>query len=74
MKETLDDRLARIGDQAEAGERDQSDPPIPAHVTVSRSNRARSKVLQVQLNSEELEALEGIAAAKIRSLVNRVHT
>ena len=54
---TLDDLLA-----AEAAETDQNDRPIPEHVTVSRPNRARSKVLQVRLNPDEFEAIERIAA------------
>jgi hypothetical protein len=64
MKETLADRLARIGDEAEAAEADQTDRPIPPHVKVSRPNLARSKVLQVRLNPEEFDALEAIAARR----------
>ena len=41
MSESLDERLARIGAEAEAGEDDQTARPIPPHVTVSRPNRAR---------------------------------
>lgn len=55
------DELAAIGAEAEAGEVDQSDRPIPAHVTVTRGN-PRSKVLQVRLNADEYEAIERIAA------------
>lgn len=40
MDEALEQRLARIGDEAEAGEEDQTDRPIPAGVKVSRPNRA----------------------------------
>lgn len=61
MKETLKERLDRIGAEAEAAEADQIDRPLPPHVKVSRPNRARSKVLQVRLNPEELEAVERIA-------------
>lgn len=64
MSESLDDRLARIGAEAEAGEVDQTVRPLPAHVKVSRPNRARSKVLQVRLNPDEMEALEAIAARR----------
>nr|WP_235615413.1 CopG family transcriptional regulator [Mycobacterium avium] len=60
MSKSLEDRLAAIGDAAEAGEADQTDRPIPAHVKVTRGN-PRSKVLQVRLNPEELAALEAIA-------------
>ncbi|WP_235848262.1 hypothetical protein [Mycolicibacterium holsaticum] len=61
MKETLEDRLERIGAEAEAGEADQTERPLPPHVKVSRPNLARSKVLQVRLNPEEYEAIERIA-------------
>jgi predicted DNA binding CopG/RHH family protein len=64
MKETLTDRLDRIGAEAEAAEADQTDRPIPAHVKVGRPNRARSKVLQVRLNPDELDAVERIAAQR----------
>ena len=64
MKETLEERLARIGDEAEAAEADQTDRPIPPHVKVSRPNRARSKVLQVRLSDEEFAAVEAIAAER----------
>ncbi|MGO9926137.1 MAG: hypothetical protein ACLPLP_08355 [Mycobacterium sp.] len=66
-KKTLDeriaDRLARIGDEAEAGEEDQVTRPIPAHVKVTRGN-ARSKVLQVRLNPDEYAAIERIAKGR----------
>ena len=61
MKETLDDRLVRLGAEAEAGEADQTDRPIPPHVKVSRPNQTRSKVLQVRLSPAEFEAIERIA-------------
>lgn len=63
MSESLDDRLARIGAEAEAGEEDQTVRPLPAHVKVSRPNRSRSKVLQVRLTPAEFDALEAVAAA-----------
>ncbi|MGV0607366.1 hypothetical protein [Mycolicibacterium sp. XJ1904] len=56
MKETLDQKLDRIGAEAEAAEADQTDRPLPPHVKVSRPNQARSKVLQVRLNPEEFDA------------------
>jgi hypothetical protein len=56
------DKLAAIAAEAEAAETDQTDRPIPAHVTVGRPNRARSRVLQVRLNPDEFEAIERIAA------------
>lgn len=63
MSKSLDDRLAQLGDEAEAGEADQTDRPIPAHVKVTRGN-ARSKVLQVRLNEDEFAAIERIAARR----------
>jgi hypothetical protein len=60
MSRNLEDRLAEIADEAEAGEEDQTPRPIPPHVKVTRGN-PRSKVLQVRLNTEEIEALERIA-------------
>ncbi|WP_231987375.1 hypothetical protein [Mycobacterium sp. 852014-50255_SCH5639931] len=67
-KKTLDERrrverLAEIGDEAEAGEQDQTVKPIPEHVKVTRGN-ARSKVLQVRLNPDEYAAIERIAEAR----------
>ena len=59
----LADRLAEIGDEAEAGEEDQTDRPIPEHVKVTRGN-TRSKVLQVRLNPDEYAAIESIAEAR----------
>lgn len=58
---SIEERLAEIGAEAEAGEEDQTDQPIPAHVKVSRPGHARSKVLQVRLNPEEMAALEALA-------------
>ncbi|MCG5433480.1 hypothetical protein LV457_14455 [Mycobacterium sp. MYCO198283] len=61
MSDDLEAKLAAVAADAAAGEDDQTDRPLPEHVTVSRPNRARSKVLQVRLNPEELEALERVA-------------
>ena len=61
MKETLGQRLDRIGAEAEAAEADQTDRAIPANVTVTRPNQARSRVLQVRLNADEMDAVERIA-------------
>jgi hypothetical protein len=60
VDERLADRLARIGDEAEAGEQDQTARPIPENVKVTRGN-ARRKVLQVRLNPDEYAAIERIA-------------
>lgn len=60
MSKSLEDRLADIADEAEAGEEDQTAKLIPAHVKVSRGN-PRSKVLQVRLNPDEYAAIERIA-------------
>lgn len=57
----LTDLLNQAAAEAEAGEADQSDRPIPPHVTVSRPNQARSKVLQVRLTPEEFDAVERAA-------------
>lgn len=57
----LDELLAAEAAAAEAFEEDQS-TPYPDHVTISRPNLARSKVLQVRLNPDEFEAIERIAA------------
>jgi len=62
-KKSLEDRLAEIGDEAEAGEEDQTDRPIPSHVKVTRGN-PRTKVLQVRLNEDEYAAIERIAARR----------
>lgn len=57
----LEQALAEA-DEIEAAERTADpDAPLPAHVKVSQPGRARSKVLQVRLNPEELAALEAIA-------------
>lgn len=62
MKESLEDRLTRIGEEAEAAERiAEPDAPLPPHVKVGRPGRGRSKVLQVRLNPDELAAIEAIA-------------
>ena len=63
MSKGLEDRLAEAAAEAEAGEADQTVRPIPPHVKIKRG-RPRSKVLQVRLNPEELEALERIAARR----------
>lgn len=60
-KKTLD-LIADEAEAAEAGETDQ-DTPIPSHVKITRGN-PRSKVLQVRLSPEELEALERIASRR----------
>lgn len=55
-------RALAEADDIEAAERTTDpDAPLPAHVKVSRPGRARSKVLQVRLNPEEMAALEAIA-------------
>lgn len=64
-----DDELrARMNAEAEAiaaAETDEDDgAPLPDNVSVSRPNRARSRVLQVRLNPEEYEAVERVAAAR----------
>lgn len=57
----LEQALAEA-DEIEAAER-TADPnaPLPPHVKVSRPGQARSKVLQVRLNPDEMAALEAIA-------------
>ncbi|MEZ0364962.1 hypothetical protein ACAG26_14845 [Mycobacterium sp. pUA109] len=57
----LRDLINEVAAAAEAAEADQTDRPLPPHVKVSRPGRARSRVLQVRLNPDELEALERIA-------------
>lgn len=54
------DEEARAAEAAAAEEIDDG-APLPAHVKVSRPNRARSKVLQVRLNPDEMESLEMVA-------------
>ncbi|HEY1838955.1 MAG TPA: hypothetical protein VGG53_01815 [Mycobacterium sp.] len=61
MGKSIADKLARVAAEAEAGEADQTDRPLPAHVKVSQPGRARSKVLQIRLNPDELAAVEAIA-------------
>ncbi len=61
MSDRLDKKLARIAQEAEAGEADQTERPLPAGTKVSRPNLARSKVLQVRLNPEEFAAIEHLA-------------
>lgn len=57
----LDKALAEA-DDIEAAERTADpDAPLPAHVKVSHPGRARSKVLQVRLNPDEMATLEAIA-------------
>jgi hypothetical protein len=56
--------LAEAGDIEAAEATADPDAPIPPHVKVSRPNRARSRVLQVRLNSEEFEAIERLAAQR----------
>lgn len=63
MNKNLDDLLADIGNEAEAAEVDQADKSIPPHAKITRGN-PRSKVLQVRLNPEELEALDRIARSR----------
>ena len=49
-------------DEIEAAEyTTDPDAPLPAHVKVSQPGHARSKVLQIRLNPEEMTALETIA-------------
>lgn len=55
-------RALAEADEIEGAERvGDPDAPLPAHVNVSQPGRARSKVLQVRLNPDELAALEQIA-------------
>ncbi|MBP2454829.1 hypothetical protein [Mycolicibacterium lutetiense] len=56
----LMDEEARAAEAAAAEDIDDG-APLPAHVKASRPNRARSKVLQVRLNPDEMESLEMIA-------------
>lgn len=42
MSETLEERLARLGAEAEAGEADQTPRPLPPHVKVSRPNQPKA--------------------------------
>lgn len=63
MGERLDQAIAEAADieAAEAARGHDDDAPLPPHVKVSRPNRARSRVLQVRLNPDEMEALEQFA-------------
>jgi hypothetical protein len=58
---TAKDEIRKLGDdagaEAEAGPDD--DGPLPDHVTVTLQHLAHSKVLQVRLNPEEFDAVEG---------------
>ena len=64
MGKKLRDLITDEGRQAELLEATAQDEPLPSHVKVSRPGMARSKVLQVRLNPEELEALERFAAER----------
>lgn len=55
------DEEARAAEAAAAEDIDDG-APLPAHVKVSRPNRARNKVLQVRLTDEEMSNLEAVAA------------
>ena len=57
----LHDLINEVATDAEAARGKDQDAPLPPHVTVSRPNQARSKVLQVRLNAEEFEAVEQAA-------------
>lgn len=58
----IDDLLAEVADEAEAAERTADpDAPLPEHVKITRPGHARSKVLQVRLNPDEMAAVEAIA-------------
>jgi hypothetical protein len=59
----LMDEEARAAEAAAADDEDDG-APLPPDVKVSRPNRARSKVLQVRLNPDEMEAVEAIAARR----------
>ncbi|BBX72905.1 hypothetical protein [Mycobacterium shinjukuense] len=65
MSKKLSHRLERAlaeDDDIEAAEHTTDpDAPQPGHVKVTRPGRARSKVLQVRHNPEEMAALEAIA-------------
>jgi hypothetical protein len=56
---SLEDRLADIAEESEAGEEDQTTKPISKHVKVTRGH-PRSRVLQVRLNPDEYAAIERI--------------
>lgn len=59
----LMDEEARAAEEAAYDDEDDG-APLPPDVKVSRPNRARSKVLQVRLNPDEMEAVERIAARR----------
>lgn len=66
MSESLEQRLARMGDEAEAGEADQTMRPLPPNVTVTgpKSRRpARGRVLQIRFTDAEMTSFEKFAAA-----------
>ena len=43
MGESIDQSLARIGDEAEEGELDQTERPLPPGVKASQPNRGQSR-------------------------------
>jgi hypothetical protein len=57
----LEQALAEADEIEAAGGTTDPDAPLPDHIKVTRPGRARSKVLQVRLNPEEMAALEAIA-------------
>lgn len=61
MSSKLQRALAEANEIEAAEHTADPNTPLPAHVKVSQPGRARSKVLQVRLNPEELAALERIA-------------
>lgn len=63
MGERLEQAIAEAAEieAVEASAVSGAPAPLPSHVKVSRPNRARSRVLQVRLNPDEMEALEQIA-------------
>lgn len=56
MSETLDEKLARIGDEAY----ENRDAPIPEGTKITRGH-VRSKTLQVRLNEDEYAAVSELA-------------
>lgn len=63
-KRELRELLNKEAAAAEAARGQDQDAPLPDHVTVTRPNRARSKVLQVRLSPEEYQALERLAESR----------
>lgn len=63
-KKKIHELLNEEAAAAEAARGLDQDAPLPNHVTVTRPNRARSKVLQVRLSPEEYEALERLAESR----------